>query len=286
MPEPLLESELFGHMAGAFTDAKSHKPGLLETLDGGTILLDEVNSMPLGIQAKLLRFLQEHEICRVGSNVSRTVDVRVLAASNSRLHALVEQGRFREDLFYRLSVFTVEVPPLRERGDDLTLLATEFAKRAAARYHCDPPALADGDLARLRDHGWPGNVRELQSAIERLVVLGRLDLQPTRGDGGRRPGSLPECSRCGRRSGASEVAALQSGARSALGTLDGLVLDDGDVLPLHQATAAFQKAYLLRAIEQAGSLDNACRVLKISKATAYRRVKLRALAGFEARHAQ
>lgn len=252
MPEPLLESELFGHMRGSFTDAKDHKAGLLETLDGGTVLLDEVNSMPVGIQAKLLRFLQEHEINRVGSNVTRRVDVRVLAASNSPLHALVERGIFREDLFYRLSVFTIEVPPLRARREDIPLLARHFLERVAARHGRGQEALTDAVLAQLQEYSWPGNIRQLQSAIERLVVLGRLDLQTS---AQLQPGRLPECARCGLN----------------LGSAPGNGEAADEVRPLQDVVRAWERSYLSRAVRHHGVAE-AARRLRISQSSLYRKL--------------
>ena len=170
IPESLLESELFGHSRGAFTGAVGEKRGLFEEADGGTLLLDEVGDLPLALQVKLLRVLQEGEIRRVGDARSRRVDVRVLAATARDLEADVAAGRFREDLYYRLNVVRIHLPPLRERREDLDALAVVLLERAVKRAG-RPVTLSPGALAAIRAGAWPGNVRELENAIERAVVL-------------------------------------------------------------------------------------------------------------------
>ncbi len=170
IPESLLESELFGHVRGAFTGASSDKTGLFESANGGTILLDEIGELPLGLQAKLLRVLQESEIRRVGDQKTRRVDARVLAATARDLEAEVRAGRFREDLFYRINVVAIALPPLREREDDIAPLSRHFAARLAQRLG-RPLALSDDAIAWLEQQPWPGNVRELENAIERAAVL-------------------------------------------------------------------------------------------------------------------
>jgi transcriptional regulator with GAF, ATPase, and Fis domain len=171
IPETLFESEFFGHARGAFTGALKDKPGRFELADGGTLFLDEIGELPLAMQAKLLRVLQEQEIERVGETRLRKVNVRIVAASNRDLKKEVEAGRFRQDLFYRLSVFPVEVPPLRERRDDVPLLALHFARAAATRMNRPAPRLTRAQAEQLAAHNWPGNVRELQNAVERAVIL-------------------------------------------------------------------------------------------------------------------
>ena len=170
IPEALLESELFGHVRGAFTGASADKTGLFEAANGGTILLDEIGELPLGLQAKLLRVLQENEIRRVGDQKTRRVDARVLAATARDLEAEVRAGRFREDLFYRVNVVVITLPPLREREDDIAPLSRHFAARLAQRLG-RPLALGDDAIAWLEKQPWPGNVRELENAIERAAVL-------------------------------------------------------------------------------------------------------------------
>src|SRR5437588_6220911 len=168
--DTLLESELFGYVKGAFTGAAGDRPGLFEQADGGTLLLDEVGELPLALQAKLLRVLQENEIRRVGDQKTRRVDARVLAATARDLEAEVRGGRFREDLFYRIHVVVIELPPLREREDDIAPLSRHFAGRLAERLG-RPLSVSDDAIAWLAQQPWPGNVRELENAIERAAVL-------------------------------------------------------------------------------------------------------------------
>ncbi|MBC8068783.1 MAG: sigma 54-interacting transcriptional regulator [Deltaproteobacteria bacterium] len=172
MPEALLESELFGHEAGAFTGAIGAKPGILETAHRGTVFLDEVGELPMLAQVKLLRVLEDRRVQRVGGVQPREIDVRFLAATHRDLRADVANGRFREDLYYRLSGITLAIPPLRERLGELPALVEEFAMRAAADLGRSVPSISAASLARLREHPWPGNIRELRNVIERAVVLG------------------------------------------------------------------------------------------------------------------
>ena len=176
IPEGLLESELFGHVKGAFTGATESRAGFFHAADGGTIFLDEVSDMSPAMQVKLLRVLQDQEICMVGSSRTRKVDVRILAATNKDLQDSVKKGLFREDLFYRLNVITILIPPLRERGGDTLLLARHFAAKFAAGLGKSPPDFSDKALQCLKDYNWPGNVRELENVIHRLVVMADGDL--------------------------------------------------------------------------------------------------------------
>jgi DNA-binding NtrC family response regulator len=171
LPEALFESELFGHERGAFTGAVSARRGLLETSDGGTCVLDEVGELSPAMQAKLLRTLQERTVRRVGGNEPIAVDVRLIAATNRDLAARVSAGAFRQDLFYRLHVVTLTLPPLRERAQDIPLLAQHFLDKFARAHGRPAKRLAPEALARLGAHGWPGNVREMEHAIERAVAL-------------------------------------------------------------------------------------------------------------------
>ncbi|MDQ3301279.1 MAG: sigma 54-interacting transcriptional regulator, partial [Myxococcota bacterium] len=171
IPAALLESELFGHKRGAFTDAVRDKPGLFEDADGGTLFLDEVGELPLALQAKLLRALADGEIRRVGDSVSVKVDVRIVAATLRDLSEDVASGRFREDLYYRLNVVPVRIPPLRERSEDIPELARFFARKTSARHQLGPIELTDAVIDTLRRQPWPGNVRELENVIERALVL-------------------------------------------------------------------------------------------------------------------
>ena len=175
IPENLLESELFGHVRGAFTGATGDKVGLFEQANGGTLLLDEIGELPIGLQAKLLRVLQESEIRRVGDQKTRRVDARVLAATARDLEAEVRAGRFREDLFYRVNVVVIELPPLRDRREDIAPLARHFVARLAQRFG-RPLSLSEDALAWLEQQEWPGNVRELENAIERAAVLSRKEI--------------------------------------------------------------------------------------------------------------
>lgn len=171
IPEGLLESELFGHVKGAFTGAIESRAGLFHAADGGTIFLDEISDMSLAMQVKLLRVLQDKEVYMVGSSRSRKVDVRILAATNKDLHDLVMKRLFREDLFYRLNVITIFIPPLRERGDDILLLARHFITKFADELGKPAPGFSDNALQGLRNYDWPGNVRELENVIQRLVLM-------------------------------------------------------------------------------------------------------------------
>ncbi len=173
VPETLLESELFGHARGAFTGATQDRAGLFEAASGGTLLLDEIGDLPTAMQAKLLRVLQEREVRRVGENRVRAVDVRVLAATHRDLAAEVAAGRFRQDLYYRLRVIEIRVPPLRERREDVLPLARRHVALVAARTGCPVTGLTPAAADQLQRWGWPGNVRELQNVIERAVVLAR-----------------------------------------------------------------------------------------------------------------
>jgi transcriptional regulator with GAF, ATPase, and Fis domain len=186
IPAALVESEFFGHERGAFTGATQRREGRFALAHGGTIFLDEVAELATDLQAKLLRVLQEGEFELVGSAQTRKVDVRVIAATNRALGRAVSEGRFREDLYYRLNVVPIEVPPLRQRGDDVVVLANAFAARVAKRIGRAVEPLSAEDAAQLRSYAWPGNIRELQNVIERAVITsvnGRLDLarflQPT-----------------------------------------------------------------------------------------------------------
>ncbi|MGB0909474.1 MAG: sigma-54-dependent transcriptional regulator [Nitrospirales bacterium] len=171
IPEQLLESELFGHVRGAFTDAKSDKRGLFEEAQGGTIFLDEVSEMPMMLQAKLLRAVQEREIRRVGATHSSPIDIRIIAATNVKLEEEVKAKHFREDLYYRLNVIEIRLPPLRERKEDIPLLVEGLLEKSLAAKQKNLHVIVDAALARLLDYQWPGNVRELENVIERAATL-------------------------------------------------------------------------------------------------------------------
>jgi DNA-binding NtrC family response regulator len=196
LPDELFESELFGHEAGAFTGAETDQEGILENAAGGTVLLDEVGDLSLASQAKLLRFIESGSLRRLGSTETRIIDVRVLATTSVRLEEAVASKRFRADLYYRLRALEIVVPPLRERRDDIPLLARHFLERHASRLDCAVPELLPGGAEYLAGLEWPGNVRELELFLLRVLVqragadrLGAEDLAPLRGEEPRRPSS-------------------------------------------------------------------------------------------------
>jgi two-component system NtrC family response regulator len=171
IPKELLESELFGHVKGAFTGAVSHKKGKIESADGGTVFLDEIGEMPLELQVKLLRLIQEGEIEKVGSPETNHVDVRILAATHRNLQNMIEDGSFRQDLFFRLAVIPLDLPPLRERVEDIPILVQHFFSKIRQRHSRSDLILPSSLLTHFSGYLWPGNVRELENVIERLVVL-------------------------------------------------------------------------------------------------------------------
>ncbi|MBN56787.1 MAG: sigma-54 dependent transcriptional regulator [Thalassolituus sp.] len=175
IPETLIESELFGHEKGAFTGATAQRQGLVEAADGGTLFLDEIGELPLEAQARLLRVLQEGEIRRVGSVQSQKVNVRLVAATHRNLKELSSQGEFREDLYYRLNVMELHLPPLRDRGEDVIEIAVAMLARACEKMATAPMRFNDASLKAIRDYHWPGNVRELENAVERSVILAESD---------------------------------------------------------------------------------------------------------------
>jgi len=176
IPEGLLESELFGHVKGSFTGASESRAGFFQTADGGTIFLDEISETSLAMQVKLLRVLQDKEVYMVGANRARKVDVRIIAATNKDLLKLVDKNLFREDLFFRLNVITITMPPLRERGDDILLLIGHFANKFAKEIGRPAPRFSDKALQVLKSYNWPGNVRELENVIQRLIVMTEGDM--------------------------------------------------------------------------------------------------------------
>lgn len=243
IPEQLLESELFGHMRGAFTDAKMDKRGLFEEAQKGTLFLDEISELPLMLQAKLLRAIQEKEIRRVGANKSIPIDVRIIAATNLNLAEEVKAKRFRDDLYYRLNVIELKLPPLRDRREDIPLLVNAFLKRCGDARGKEVKGVSEAALAMLLDYAWPGNVRELENVIERAVTL-------TRGEKVT-PDDLP--------------AAVQ-GARG-----DRRVLDEAaeKTMPLHEV----EKEYIKKILEKTGGNKyQAAHALGIDRKTLYRKL--------------
>jgi len=171
IPETLLESELFGHEKGAFTGAHAQRRGRIESAIGGTLFLDEIGELPLAIQVKLLRYLQEHTVERVGGRVPIDVDARVIAATHTDLQRAIGENKFREDLFYRLAVVVLRLPPLRERPGDLPMMARAFLRRFAAEFRSESAAFTPQALTAIQGHPWPGNVRELENRIKRAVIM-------------------------------------------------------------------------------------------------------------------
>jgi len=243
IPEQLLESELFGHMRGAFTDAKVDKRGLFEEAAKGTLFLDEISELPLMLQAKLLRAIQEKEIRRLGANRSIAVDTRLIAATNLNLSEEIKAKRFREDLYYRLNVIEMRLPPLRERREDIPLLVDAFLKKFGQARGKDVKGVSETTLALLIDYAWPGNVRELENVIERAVTLSRGDKIV--------PDDLP---------------ATIQGSRG-----DRRVLDEAaeKMHPLHE----IEKEYIKKILEKmGGNKYQAAQVLGIDRKTLYRKL--------------
>lgn len=250
LPEPLLESEMFGHVKGAFTGASVNKEGLFEAANGGTILLDEIGAMPLSIQGKLLRVLQEKEVRRVGSNENITIDARVLAATNTNLERLMEEKKFREDLFYRLSVIPIEVKPLRERQEDILPLVYHVLRQETPEGQ-EPPTLDPEVGAILESYSWPGNVRELENAIKHAMTFAK--------DNKIIKDVLPP-----------KIAAtpIRTSPTSAVSGIDG---DRGKSLKAFLRSK--EKQYLEQVLSHsAGDKEKAAKSLKISLATLYRKL--------------
>ncbi len=263
LPESLIESELFGYAKGAFTGATSDRQGLVEAAHGGTLFLDEIGDMPIGTQVKLLRTLENNEVRRLGETTPRLVDVRVIAATHRDLQALVADGRFRGDLYYRLNVVQIELPPLRERAEDIGLLASYFLERAARRTGRKALRFAPEAMALLARYDWPGNVRELENAIEHAVAVSDHDVLA--------PNDLPASVRTPRlltrtTGPGAEVEARDGGARDARGRS----ARDPDAQSLDDVT----REHVLRVLARHG--DNAtaaARQLGVSRTTLWRMLK-------------
>jgi DNA-binding NtrC family response regulator len=242
IPEQLLESELFGHTKGSFTGATSDHPGLFEIADGGTLLLDEIADLPQALQAKLLRVLEEGEIRRLGARESRKIDVRVLAATARPMEQAVERGEFRSDLYYRLNVVRLHIPPLRERPEDIPELLAHFARQVAQRLG-HPVSVTPAALVALTQHTWPGNVRELRNAVERAAVLSA--------------GGLLDCRDFALSDGSSNA---QNGATSAL--------------DLRTQVEAVERAAIQRALQASnGNRRQAANLLGISLRTLFYKLR-------------
>ncbi len=237
LAEGVFESELFGHVRGAYTDAKTDRVGRFELADGGTLFLDEIANVPLSLQAKLLRVLETGEMERVGSSKTRQVDVRVISATNANLSEEVASGRFRQDLLFRLNTIEITLPPLRERREDIPLLAVHFLQQYARRYRKELNGFDEAALQVLRDHPWPGNIRELDHAIERAVLFAQ--------------GSLVRASDLGLRA-----------SRDSLPRLETMSLEEVERFLVQKTLSRFE-----------GNVSQAARALGLSRSGLYRRLK-------------
>ena len=248
IPEELIESELFGHVRGAFTGAVADKPGRFEQADGGTIFLDEIADMSLKTQAKVLRVLQEQVMERVGGTQRIKVDVRVLAATNKDLPGEIRAGRFREDLYFRLNVLPIFVPPLRDRQQDIPILPQDFMALLAAEYGRRPKRLASEAAARLQQYSWPGNVRELRNVIERVIIMVQGDTI-----------TAQDLGFLGR-DGADGVPEPAGGP--------------GPVRPLSEARDDFEKEYILQTLAaQQGNMSRTAEVLGVERSNLYKKLR-------------
>jgi DNA-binding NtrC family response regulator len=245
IPEGLLESELFGHVKGAFTGAVATRIGRFEAADGGTLLLDEVGDMPIAVQAKILRVLQERSLEPVGSTQNKTVDVRVIAATHKDLRQAVVEGRFREDLYYRLNVYPIELPPLRERKEDIPVLAAHFLVQLSENVSKKIGGFSPGALEAMTRYRWPGNIRELQNCIERAVIVARGNVIDV--------GDLPE------------YLFDQPSPATAGGSLP---------TRLDEELERCERAYILLALEQSGGVQvKAAELLGVSERSLWHRIK-------------
>lgn len=243
IPEELVESELFGHVKGAFSGATSNKKGKFEIADGATLFLDEIGDMSPRVQAKMLRVLEEQRFEPVGSNTPIKVDVRVISATNKRLDFLIESGTFRADLFYRLNVIPFQIPPLRERLEDLPSLVDHFNQKFSADYGKKPKALSDDAMETLRNYSWPGNVRELRNTIERVIIM---------------------------------VAKQKIGAKDLpeFGTIEELPASSFRFPSFKAATDAYQREYILHKLaEHEGNVSKAAEEMGVDRSHLYRRMR-------------
>ncbi|MDF2697171.1 MAG: Response regulator of zinc sigma-54-dependent two-component system [Labilithrix sp.] len=253
LPASLIEAELFGHERGSFTDAKSARAGLFETADGGTLFLDEIGAVPLDLQAKLLTAIEEKRVRRLGARSSAVVDIQIIAATHEDLRRRVKDGTFREDLFHRLNVVSVVIPPLRERGDDPLLLGDWFLQMFCREYGMPRRTLGADAKRWMREYGWPGNVRELRNQIERLVLLG--DEEIVSADQFRSSTEIPRSVRT------VHVEELRGDIRVTL-PAKGIPLED------------LEREILRQALHQCdGNVSRAARFLSISRQTLIYRMK-------------
>jgi two-component system nitrogen regulation response regulator NtrX len=247
IPEELIESELFGHVRGSFTGAVADRRGKFEVADGGTIFLDEIGDMSMKTQAKVLRVLQEQTMSPVGGINDVRVDVRIVAATNKDLQAEIRSGGFREDLYFRLNVIPIYVPPLRERGEDIRLLAEHFMAGFAREYGRRPKSFEPPAVALLRRYAWPGNVRELRNVIERLMIM------------------VP-----GEAISAGDLGFLEAGLSGGPGPMDATA----ERLTLHEARDRFERDLILRTVaEQQGNMSRTAEVLGVERSNLYRKMR-------------
>jgi DNA-binding NtrC family response regulator len=276
IPDALLESELFGHEKGSFTGATAMRVGRFEQCDGGTLFLDEIGDMPFPVQSKILRVLQEGEFSRVGGNDTLRTDVRILAATNRNPERDVEVNRFREDLFYRLNVIRVHLPPLRERREDILPLANFFLQRLAREHRLPPHRLSEEAIRHLEEYGWPGNVRELENILERACVLATADVllpkdilmggvqhpraeSPTQPFPSARPNGTPD---------------TRSTGKLALAELARLLLKRAETTPGVPLLAGIERELILEAFEQSGHrAADAAKILGITTAVFNKKLK-------------
>ncbi|MGB0679242.1 MAG: sigma-54 interaction domain-containing protein, partial [Polyangiales bacterium] len=256
IPENLVESEFFGHARGAFTDALQARVGKFQAADGGTIFLDEIGELPLAFQAKLLRLLQERCVTPVGESRPQRIDVRVIAATNRDLEEMVEDKSFREDLFYRLNVIPIDLPPLRERADDIPLLARAFVSRANARQARQVRDLNAEALAALIAYPWPGNIRQLENVIERAVVL--------KGQGQIALEDLPR-----------KIRDASAGSQQLMQRPE--LPEEG--IDLRDAVEKFENSLILQALERSGwNKNRAATILRMNRTTLVEKLKKKNLA--------
>lgn len=246
IPETLLESELFGYAKGSFTGAlKDGKPGRLEMANGGTLFLDEIGDMPLHLQVKLLDFIQDKEFVRIGSSFPHSIDARIIAATNKDLESLIRDGRFREDLYFRLNVLPIHIPPLRERKEDILPLVQYFLKKACSKYRIEK-RLSPEVLKMLLDYSWPGNVRELENAVEQLIIIGEGPVV--------KPEHVPRPIRAAAETEHSKVVVF-------------------DLLPLKEAIRELETRLVTMALERYGNTYRAAEALGVNQSTVSRKAK-------------
>ena len=260
----ILESELFGHEKGSFTGALARRPGRFELADGGTLFLDEIGDLPMDVQIKLLRTIQEREFERVGGSETIKVDVRLVSATNRNLEQMIEEGEFREDLYYRLNVFPINLPPLRDRLEDLPVLANHFAAKFARQMGVPPHGVTSDALARLREYAWPGNVRELENIVERAMILAKgHELGAQHLDFGRRAQS----------SHGSGPVAVAPAAPAAIAP----AAEDGRSLA--ERLLESERKEIMAAVDRSkGNIASAARILGINRSTLYYRLRKHGLA--------